>query len=774
MTVDEFSFDENVNLTTINIGKNDLAKMPALYSSSRNLLQSLVLRRNKLEALNSMYLENLIFLDLDDNLITDTGLAEILAFLPDLYQLSVESNKITTVDEKMFSEQMKIEEISLWNNEIEYVQPGSFDHLVNLVVLDLKSNQFAEYQTMAWHFCHSLHKEFLNVRMDEDKKIVQDLKVDQSTATFCEHEKNEAPSISSLCSDDNGHLSCSHNIEDALCQLRNQDFKSVTFLFPKDEQKVNTQDFYEAETNSYFKNLNKINGKTNLTQYLPNLKLYGTKFDLATLDEHVGLRTETVTVFADTVYMSRPLQKPIKNKISIRARVVSISEDIPMNMTREQLFEALHADQPVDNWASVQEVITGVGNTTFFVRKLGFIEIQNEFSSTLLPSSSKECTPRIFTVQEYETQHHTKPEVFFDRVQLTLLRMAVKTLASTKSNDALATDMANHALLKTADKTIIEDTKAYLITQKLIHDKEVMASHKRNIPFYNTDMMSALAGLMFDRMSLYAANETVLMQRLEDALSRMEDMNKNFEDARLLRELYFETELATLEEIWNSTDSAWQWDFDAQRNMESSIQDSIQKNGEEMFEMEKNELEEMLERAKDTVESDQAVVDKFKDEIDRYAVQAKLSLDFQRNKIKETNQAGKDVESEKEQFDSDIEKWKEEQILKAVFGFFTAMLGVIVGIATMQPEIAGAGIAAGVAEAGSAGAEIAEVMESLVELLKALADLEDMLDKISGVGDIDVNVPDLGADISLDAAFNWRGALENAYYLKDQTNKACL
>merc|ERR1719320_1944325 len=205
--------------------------------------------------------------------------------------------------------------------------------------------------------------------------------------------------------------------------------------------------------------------------------------------------------------------------------------------------------------------------------------------------------------------------------------------------------------------------------------------------------------------------------------------------------------------------------------MESSIQDSIQKNGEEMFEMEKNELEEMLERAKDTVESDQAVVDKFKEEIDRYAVQAKLSLDFQRNKIKETNQAGEDVESEKDQFDSDIEKWKEEQILKAVFGFFTAMLGVIGGIATMQPEIAGAGIAAGVAEAGSDGAEIAEVMESLVELLKALADLEDMLDKISGVGDIDVNVPDLGADISLDAAFNWRGALENAYYLKDQTNK---
>merc|ERR1719312_1574249 len=128
----------------------------------------------------------------------------------------------------------------------------------------------------------------------------------------------------------------------------------VTYLVPTTLKMpcVNSETRILNLSPSYFQNLNKINGKTNLTQYLPNLKLYGTKFDLATLDEHVGLRTETVTVFADTVYMSRPLQKPIKNKISIRARIVSISEDIPMNMTREQLFEALHADQPVDNWAS--------------------------------------------------------------------------------------------------------------------------------------------------------------------------------------------------------------------------------------------------------------------------------------------------------------------------------------------------------------------------------------------------------------------------------------
>ena len=102
--------------------------------------------------------------------------------------------------------------------------------------------------------------------------------------------------------------------------------------------------------------------------------------------------------------------------------------------------------------------------------------------------------------------------------------------------------------------------------------------------------------------------------------------NKNFEDARMMRELYFERELQTLEEIWNSTDTAWHWTFNASRNMEESIQDSIQKNGEEMFQMQENELKEMLERAKDTVESDQAIIDKLNEELARYSEEATKSI----------------------------------------------------------------------------------------------------------------------------------------------------
>jgi len=769
--IDEFVFDENFELKKIDLKGNELVSVPALFQYPGSALQSLSLRHNRIEAVNSRNLDNLVFLDLDDNLMTDDALTETLALLPNVYELSLQSNLIVRIDKTMFSNQKNIEVINLWNNQISSIDSGSFDHMLNIKSIDLKSNALTEYQTESWHFCQSLKMETLEVRLEDGKKVTQDLKVDEHTQIFCEQAERTGPTISTSCSNDNGHLSCSGNIEDLLCELREMDFKSITFIYHKDEDEVTVSNFFEAETNSYFQNMNQVNGKSDLTRFLSELRLYGTKFDLATLDDHLGLRTEKVTIFADTVYMTRPLERPINSTIHIRARVVSISEDILMNMTRKQFFEPLQADQVVDNWAPVQEIISEVGNVTFSVNKLGFIEIQKELITIPGYTSSKGCSPRIFSVEEYESEHNTPPSVFFDRVQLSLLRMAVRTLATTRSNNVLAIEMADHALLKTTNRTIVKDTKAYLLTQKIFHDKEVITSHKLSIPFYETPVISRLASIMFDQMSLYASNETLLMLKLDNALTSMREMNHNFEGAKLMRELYFERELETLEEIWNSTDNSWKWSFNASRDMEQNIQDSIQKNEEEMMNMEENELKEMLERAKDTVESDQAVVDEFIAEIDRYSKEAQLSLDFQRTKLDETNKAGTDIQAEKEKFDASIEKWKEEQLRKAFFGFLTAIFGVIVGIATMQPEIAGAGIAAGVAEAGAAGAEIADVMASIEELIQALADLDKMLDAISGVGDIDVSIPDLGSDLAMDTAINWRGALENAYSMKNMTSK---
>ena len=89
------------------------------------------------------------------------------------------------------------------------------------------------------------------------------------------------------------------------------------------------------------------------------------------------------------------------------------------------------------------------------------------------------------------------------------------------------------------------------------------------------------------------------------------------------------------------------------------------------------------------------------------------------------------------------------------------------GIATMQPEIAGAAVAGAAMEAG----EIAAIFEGIVELLDALKELEDVLDTLSGVGDIDVDIPDINGDLALEMSDGWRAALEKAYEMKNMTSK---
>merc|ERR1719450_1237189 len=436
---------------------------------------------NQLESIDSTYLINLYYLNINRNRFSGAALTQVLIPLTKLTTLDAESNKITEVRKAMFTNQSKIEYISLWGNEIGHIQPGSFDHLVNLHEIDLKSNKFSHYRTESWHFCQSLSSNTLQINLEEDQKIVQDLKKDANWEKYCEQFLTDKTILPPSCSDDGGHLSCSGYVQDVVCQLNQLDFKSVTFKFPKDKQNVNVENFFEAETNSYFRNLNKINGRSNLTKYLPDLKLYGTKFDLSQLDDHVGLRTKTVKIFADTVYLSKPLENPINCSVSIRARVVSITEDIPMNLTREQFFSTFEADQPVETWAPVQEIITGVGNASFSVTKLGFIEIQQEFRLKSKSSSPDRCAPRIFNVDEYRTEHNTPPSVFFDFVQINLQRMAVRTLATTRSNDGLARNMAYHTIAKTANKNIVEDKEAYLAAQRLIRDKESLDLEKRNV-----------------------------------------------------------------------------------------------------------------------------------------------------------------------------------------------------------------------------------------------------------------------------------------------------
>ena len=384
----------------------------AIICNSVSVLESITANHNMLSMLHSENLSGLLFLSLNYNEISEAGIKQIVANIPSLSHLSLENNKIEYIGKETFQNQNGIRSLSFWGSNLSHIQPGSLDHMAELETLNLINNENLDgYITESWHLCHSLEQGNLNIKMEYNKKIAKDLKVDDETETYCD--KNPSgPDVDTVCDDQEGHLTCSGDIQNIVCQLRNKQFKTITFLYPKDQFHVQIVQFYEAESNSYFK---EINGKPEMTRYLADLKLYGTKFDLSSLEQFTGPRTETVTVIADTVVISEPLKNPVNYSLTVRARKASITEDIAMNMTRDQFFTTLEADQLVDSWASVEEVITEVGNSSFQVRKQGLISVMREH--LLQPRSSHDrvlCSPRYFTVKEYQDLHNTDPSVFFD------------------------------------------------------------------------------------------------------------------------------------------------------------------------------------------------------------------------------------------------------------------------------------------------------------------------------------------------------------------------
>ena len=153
------------------------------------------------------------------------------------------------------------------------------------------------------------------------------------------------------------------------------------------------------------------------------------------------------------------------------------------------------------------------------------------------------------------------------------------------------------------------------------------------------------------------------------------------------------------------------------------------------------------------------------DYLSRYEEEATMSLELQRQKIKETNEAGNQMKYESDQLESDLNHYEDSTFKKQLFAFLQALNGVAAGISMMDPKSAEDAINGAAEDFG----EIEDIFEGIVDIIRILSKLEDSLDGISG-GDIDDNIPDMNGDIAYYISTRWPNIFEDVHSLKDSIN----
>ena len=86
----------------------------------------------------------------------------------------------------------------------------------------------------------------------------------------------------------------------------------------------------------------------------------------------------------------------------------------------------------------------------------------------------------------------------------------------------------------------------------------------------------------------------------------------------------------------------------------------------------------------------------------------------------------------------------------------------------MQPEIAAEGVAEG-AEVAEEAVDIAKIFKDIEKVVEVLKSIDEVFKAITK--NVDDSIPDIGADLALNISLNWRSALENAYAMKDMSEK---
>ena len=184
------------------------------------------------------------------------------------------------------------------------------------------------------------------------------------------------------------------------------------------------------------------------------------------------------------------------------------------------------------------------------------------------------------------------------------------------------------------------------------------------MPGYNLEVLQMMAGFMQDSLSNYREDERQMEDSIEAAMGRMEIVQAQYDIVKIQQKMYFDMEMAQLEEIWADSDGKWDFDFSHREGINQAMQDAMDAMMNETFAMKDDELKLLLKAAEDSVNHFTDAVEKFKDNVKMYVEKTKASMELQTEFYNLVRENTLKMEHEQENFEDAIEEWKEEERAK--------------------------------------------------------------------------------------------------------------
>ncbi len=170
-----------------------------------------------------------------------------------------------------------------------------------------------------------------------------------------------------------------------------------------------------------------------------------------------------------------------------------------------------------------------------------------------------------------------------------------------------------------------------------------------------------------------------------------------------------------------------------------------------MNSMQEQEIKQMLEEAKLSVQHSEEVVQKYEAQVGRFTEQARQSMRVQNELFEQFEKDRVAMLESLDDFEKAAQEWAAKQVYKAIWGIFKGILGIFMGNPMMIEEGLGALEVAGI---------IVEIIDMMDELIRVFKQIKSILDSINGID------PDNIGDFTIDPTTDFMDAIQTAADMK--------